>query len=62
MYSCRQESRSAADAIRARPLTIACWSAAHGRIGWATAVERLDETERLAEQIANRAHQAFAGQ
>ena len=49
------------DAIRARPLTIDCWSAAHGRIEWAIAVQRLDDTERIAERIANRARQAFAG-
>ncbi len=49
------------DAIRARPLTLDCWSAAHGRVAWATAVERLDPLEDLAEHIADRARGFLAG-
>lgn len=47
-------------AVRARPLTLNCWSAAHGRISWATAVQRLDRTEQRAEQIARRARRGFS--
>jgi len=49
------------DAIRARPLTLSCWSAAHGRATWATAVEQLDPLEDLAEDIAGRAREFLAG-
>lgn len=44
------------NAIRARPLTMDCWSAAQGRIDWATAVQRLDRVEERAHQIASRAN------
>ena len=46
--------------IRARPLTIDCWSAAHGRISWASAVQRLDTTDERAEQIADRVATVWA--
>jgi Ser/Thr protein kinase RdoA (MazF antagonist) len=49
------------DAIRARPLTIDCWSAAHGRIDWATAVRNVDRTEERAEQIADRVRRHLGG-
>jgi Ser/Thr protein kinase RdoA (MazF antagonist) len=41
------------DAIRGRALTLDCWSAAHGRMDWAEVIERLDENEDLANEIAN---------
>lgn len=44
-----------AGAIRARPLTMNCWSVAHGRIDWPTAVQRVDRIEGRADQIALRA-------
>jgi Ser/Thr protein kinase RdoA (MazF antagonist) len=47
-------------AIRARPLTIDCWSAAHGRLDWARAIKRLDRREYRAEQIADRVRQRLA--
>jgi Ser/Thr protein kinase RdoA (MazF antagonist) len=47
-------------AILARPLTIDCWSFAHGRLSGADAVQRLDPREELAETIAARARRAFA--
>lgn len=47
------------DSIRARPLTIACWSIARGRLDAATAVQQLDPRQDLAEQIADRALRAF---
>jgi hypothetical protein len=45
-------------AIRARPLTLDCWSVAHGRLGGAAAVQRLGRREELAEAIAVRARRA----
>jgi hypothetical protein len=47
-------------AIRARALTIDCWSAAHGRLEWARAVRRLDQREYRAEQIAGLVRQRLA--
>jgi Ser/Thr protein kinase RdoA (MazF antagonist) len=49
------------DAIRARPLTIDCWSAANGRLDWADAVQRVDRTAERAEQIARRVRRSLAG-
>jgi Ser/Thr protein kinase RdoA (MazF antagonist) len=48
------------DAIRARPLTMDCWSAAHGRLDWADAVRRIDLTQECAERIAHRVRQQLA--
>lgn len=45
-------------AIRARPLTLDCWSTAHGRLSGAAAVQRLDPREEMAEAIAHRARSA----
>jgi Ser/Thr protein kinase RdoA (MazF antagonist) len=44
--------------IRARPLTLDCWSAAHGRLDWAAAVRALDDREKVADRIAARARHA----
>jgi Ser/Thr protein kinase RdoA (MazF antagonist) len=46
-------------AIRARPLTIDCWSVAHSRLGGADAVQRLDRREELTEAIADRTRRAL---
>ncbi len=47
------------DAIRARPLTIDCWSVAHDRLSGADAVERLDPRTEHAEVIADRVRRAI---
>jgi Ser/Thr protein kinase RdoA (MazF antagonist) len=46
-------------AIRARPLTMDCWSAAHGRMDWASAVQRLDPAHERADQIARRVRRSL---
>lgn len=42
------------DAIRARPLTMDCWSVVHERLSASEAIERIDACAERAEQIADR--------
>jgi Ser/Thr protein kinase RdoA (MazF antagonist) len=46
-------------AVRARSLTMGCWSAAHGRTEWAHVLRRLDLDKELAARIGDRARQAL---
>ncbi|HLI59942.1 MAG TPA: phosphotransferase [Solirubrobacteraceae bacterium] len=50
------------DAIAGRPLMLDCWSYCHGRLALDQAVERLEDTRRLARAIAARARDAFAAE
>jgi hypothetical protein len=36
-----------------------CWSAAHGRMDWASAVQRLDPAHERADQIARRVRRSL---
>jgi hypothetical protein len=54
-----EELARLAGAIRARPVTLECWSFCNGRRQLADAVRRISEVNDLAEGIAALALQAF---